>query len=88
MKRLVRGLNQPMTARLIKTAKSLKIPHEIGQILFSAALPPRLPWLRQKHEEMISLVKRCHMMCHVQIAKEWTEDLQVRTRELFVCILM
>ena len=43
MKRLVRGLNQPMTARLIKTARSLKIPHEIGLILFSAALPPGPP---------------------------------------------
>ena len=37
MKRLVRGLNQPMTARLIKTARSLKIPQEIGLILCSAS---------------------------------------------------
>ena len=65
-KRLVRRLNQPMTARLMKTARSLKVPHEIVQILFPAALPPRLPWLGKKHEEMISLVKRCHMMCHVK----------------------
>ena len=66
-KRLVRRLNQPMTARLINTARSLKIPHEIGQILFPAVLPFRLPLLLcKKHEGMISLVKRCHMMCHVK----------------------
>ena len=37
MKRFVRGLNQPMTARLIKTARSLKIPQEIGLILCSVS---------------------------------------------------
>ena len=75
-KRLVRRLNQPMTVRLMKTARSLKVPHEIVQILFPAALPPRLPWLGKKHEEMISFVKRCHMMCHVKIT--WVEF-------LFIC---
>ena len=82
-----------MTARLMKTARSWKIPHEIGQILFPAALPPRLPWLRKKHEGMISLVKRCHMMCHVKyykrgITEEWTEDLDAKKMEQFVYILM
>ena len=92
-KRLVRRLNQPMTARLIKTATSWKIPHEIVQILFPAALPPRLPWLCRKHEGMITLVKRCHMMCHVKnyqggIKEEWTEDLNEEKMEQFVYILM
>ena len=89
----MRRLNQLMTARLMKTARSWKIPHEIGQILFPAALPPRLPWLRKKHEGMISLVKRCHMMCHVKcykpgINKERTEDLDAEIIEQFVYILM
>ena len=89
----MRRLNQPMTARLIKTATSWKIPHEIVQILFPAALPPRLPWLRKKHEGIISLVKRCHMMCHVKnyqgrIMEERTEDLDAEKMEQFVYILM
>ena len=42
-KRLVRRLNQPMTARLMKTARSLKIPHEIGQILCSASASAQIP---------------------------------------------
>ena len=82
-----------MTARLMKTARSLKVPHEIVQILFPAALPPWLPWLGKKHEGMISLVKRCHMMCHVKNyqggkMKEWTEDLDEEKMEQFVYILM
>ena len=84
-----------MTARLMKTARSLKVPHEIVQILFPEALPPRLPWLRKKHEAMISLVKRCHMMCHVKnyqgrvgIMEERTEDLDAEKMEQFVYILM
>ena len=36
-----------------------------GQVLFFAALPR----LRKKHEGMISLVKRRHMMCNVKIPK-------------------
>ena len=82
-----------MTARLMKTARSLNVPHEIVQILFPGALPPRLPWLRKKHEGMISLVKRCHMMWHVKnyqggIKKERTEDLHEEKMEQFVYILM
>ena len=89
----MRRLNQPMTARLMKTARSLKVPHEIVQILFPAALPPWLPWLGKKHEGMISLVKRCHMMCHVKnyqggIMEERTEDLDEEKMEQFVYILM
>ena len=89
----MRRLNQPMTARLMKTARSLKVPHEIVQILFPEALPPRLPWLRKKHEAMISLVKRCHMMCHVKNYQggrneERTEDLEAEKKEQFVYILM
>ena len=88
-KRLVRRLNQPMTARLMKTARSLKVV----QILFPAALPPRLPWLRKKHEGMISLVKRSHMMYHVKnylggMKQERTEDLDAEKMEQFVYILM
>ena len=45
IKNLVRRLSQPMTARLIKTARSLQILHEIGQILSHQPsrkeLPPR-----------------------------------------------
>ena len=81
-----------MTARLMKTARSLKVPHEIVQILFPAALTPRFPWLRKKHEGMISLVKRCHMMCHVKNYQdgivERTEDLDAEKMEQFVYILM
>ena len=81
-----------MTARLMKTARSLKVPHEIVQILFPAALPPWLPWLGKKHEGMISLVKRCHMMCHVKNYQdgivERTEDLDAEKMEQFVYILM
>ena len=89
----MRRLNQPMTARLMKTARSLKVLHEILQILFPAALPPRLPWLRQKDEGMISLVKRCQMMCHVknyqgEIKKERTEDWDAEKMEQIVYILM
>ena len=89
----MRRLNQPMTARLMKTARSLNVPHEIVQILFPEALPPRLPWLRKKHEAMISLVKRCHMMCHMKnyqggIMGERTEDLDEEKMEQFVYILM
>ena len=77
-----------MTARLMKTARSLKVPDE--QILFPKELPPRLPWLRKKHEAMISLVKRCHMMCHVKnyqggIRKE---DSDAEKMEQYVYILM
>ena len=79
-----------MTARLMKTARSLKVPHEIVQTLFPARLPPPLPWLRKKHEAMISLVKRCHMMCHVKnyqggIRKE---DSDAEKMEQYVYILM
>ena len=81
-----------MTARLMKTARSLKVPHEIVQILFPPPLPPRLPWLRKKHEAMISLVKRCHMMCHVKNYQdgivERTEDLDAEKMEQFVNTLM
>ena len=89
----MRRLNQPMTARLMKTARSLNVPHEIVQILFPAALPPRLPSLRKKHEGMISLVKRCHMMCHVknsqgEIKEERTENWDAEKMEQFVYILM
>ena len=49
MKRLVRRLNQPMTATLIKTARSLNITLEQDRI-FSAALPRLLPQLRQRHK--------------------------------------
>ena len=83
------GKAQQVLARHCGLVVYMAFSHEVlALILFSAALPPRLPQLRQKHEEMISLVKRCHMMCHVQIAKERTEDFQVTKRELFVCILM
>ena len=78
-----------MTARLMKTARSLKVPHEIVQILFPAALPPRLPWLGKKHEGMISLVKLCHMMCHVKNYQGGIkEDLDAEKMEQFVYILM
>ena len=50
-----------MTARVINTARSLKIPQKIRQIVYTAALPPPHPY-----EGMISLVKRCHMMYHVK----------------------
>ena len=89
----MRRLNQPMTARLMKTARSLKVPHESLQILFPAALLPQLPWLGKKHEGMISLVKRSHMMC--QVKNYWggtsgkrTEDLDEDKMEQFVYILM
>ena len=41
---LVRRQNQPMTAKLLKTAaRGLEIPHvELEQIFFPAAFPPRL----------------------------------------------
>ena len=85
----MRRLNQPMTARLMKTARSLKVPHEIVQILFPEALPPRLPWIRKKHEAMISLVKCCHMICHVKNYNGGIkEDLDAEKMEQFVYILM
>ena len=89
----MRRLIQPMTARLMKTARSLNVPHETEQILFPAALPPRLPSFRKKHEGMISLVKRCHMMCHVknyqgEIKEERTENWDAEKMEQFVYILM
>ena len=94
MKRLVRRLNQPMTATLIKTARSLKIPQEIDR--FSSLQRFRvgsLAWLSKEHKEMISLVNRCHMMYHVKKyqrckSKEWTEDFDSRKMEQFVCILI
>ena len=49
MKRLVRRLNQPMTATLIKTAKSLNITLDQDRI-FSAALLRLLPQLRQRNK--------------------------------------
>ena len=75
-----------MTTRLIKTATSWKIPHEKrkGQILFFAALPRQLPWQRKKHEGMISLVKRHHMMCHVKNYK----SREGSGMEQFVCFLL
>ena len=65
MKRLVRRWNQPMTATLIKTARSLKIPQEMMDFS-SPALRVTHAWLSEEHEEMCSLVKRCHMMYHVK----------------------
>ena len=75
-----------MTARLMKTARSLKVPHEIVQILFPEALPPRLPWLRKKHEAMISLVKRCHVKNYQGGIRK--EDSDAEKMEQFVYILM
>ena len=49
MKRLVRRLNQPMTATLIKTVKSLNITLDQDRI-FSAALLRLLPQLRQRNK--------------------------------------
>ena len=77
-----------MTARLIKTARSLKVPQKIGQIVYTAALPPP-----HSYEGMISLVKRSHMMYHVKNyqrcnGEEWTEDFDSRKMEQFVCILI
>ena len=83
-----------MTARLIKTAKSPKISHEIDGFLFSLALPRRfLAWLSEEHEGMISLVKRCHMTYRLKNyqnckGEEWTEDFDSRKMEQFVCILI
>ena len=57
---LVRRQNQPMTAKLIKTARGLEIPQvELEQILFSVSASA-------PHEGLFSLVKPCHMMCHVK----------------------
>ena len=70
-----------MTARFIKTATSWKIPHEKDRSLFFAALQRLLPWLRKKHEGMISLVKRRHMMCHVKNNR----SREGRRMERFVC---
>ena len=54
---LVRRQNQPMTAKLIKTARGLEIPQvELEQILFSVSASA-------PHEGLFSLVKPCHMMC-------------------------
>ena len=94
MKHLLRRLNQPMTARLIKTAKSLKISQEIdGFFSLQRFRVGSLAWLSEEHEGMISLVKRCHMMYHVKNyqrckGEEWTEDCHSRKMEQFVCILI
>ena len=56
-----------MTARLIKTATKWQIPHEKDR--FSSLQHFRvcsLGYVCKKHEGMISLVKRRHMMCHVK----------------------
>ena len=67
MKRLVRRWNQPITARLIKTAKSSKISQEIdGFFSLQRFRVGSLARLSEEHEGMISLVKRCHMMYHVK----------------------
>ena len=97
MKRLVRRLNQPMTARLIKTARSLKIPQEIeGFFPLQHFRVGSLTWLSEEHEGVISLVKRCHMMYHVKNCKRckgeewtaWTEYFDSRKIEQFVCNLI
>ena len=78
-----------MTARLIKTAKSLKISQEIdGFFSLQRFRVGSLAWLSEEHEGMISLVKRCHMMYHVKNYKRWTEDCDSRKMEEFVCILI
>ena len=56
-----------MTARLIKTATKWQIPHEKDR--FSSLQHFRvcsLGYVCKKHEGIISLVKRRHMMCHVK----------------------
>ena len=83
-----------MTARLIKTARSLKIPQEIeGFFSLQRFRVGSLARLSEEHEGMISLVKRSHMMYHVKNyqrckGEEWTEDFDSREMEKFVCILM
>ena len=90
MRRLVRRLNQPMTARLIKTAKSSKISQEIdGFFSLQYFRVGSLARLSEEHEGMISLVKRCHMLYHVKNYQrckgdEWTEDFDSRKMEQFV----
>ena len=85
MKRFVRGLNQPMTARLIKTARSLKIPHEIGLILLCFA-SASAPLATSEGDDFIGQTLS-HDVSR-EITKERTGDFRVRKRELFVCILM
>ena len=83
-----------MTARLIKTARSLKIPQEIeGFFSLQRFRVGSLAWLSEEHERMLSLVKRSHMMYHVKNYKrcngeEWTEDFDSRKIEQFVCNLI
>ena len=96
-KRLVRRLNQPMTARLMKTARSLKIPHEIGQILCSASASAQIP---RRYLGSVRSMKRsfhwsnavtwCAMWktTNVVSGDEWTEDFDAREIEQFVCILI
>ena len=94
MKRLVRRWNQPMTARLIKTAKSSKISQDIDAYFpLQRFRVGSLARFSEEHEGMISLVKRSHMMYHVKNyqrckGEEWTEDFDSREMEKFVCILM
>ena len=83
-----------MTARLIKTAKSPRISHEIdGFLSLQRFRVGSLAWLSEEHEGMISLVKRCHMMYRLKNyqnckGEEWTEDFDSRKMEQFVCILI
>ena len=49
-----------------KNSYELENSSRKGRILFFATLSRLLPWLRKKHEGMISLVKRRHMMYHVK----------------------
>ena len=64
-----------------KNSNKLENSSRKGQILFPAALPRLLPWLRKKHEGMISLVKRRHMTCHVKNCK----SRERRRMEQFLC---
>ena len=79
-----------MTKRLIKTARSLKIPQEIDGFFSLQRFRVGSPaWLSEEHEGMISLVKHCHMMYHVKNyqrckGEEWTEDFDSRKMEQFV----
>ena len=86
MKRLVRGLNQPMTARLIKTARSLKTPQENDG--FFSLQHFRVGSLARTEDfigQMLShdLSRENYQRCK---GEERTEDSDARKMEQFVYI--
>ena len=87
IKHLVRRFSQPMIARLMKTARSLQILHEIGQI------PPHQRSGKERPCRFI--VQECFNwsnaitwsvtweMIELVKVEEWMEDLDARKMEAF-----